>query len=375
MHVGLSVIFQNPGEAKPDHQVYAEDLILARQAEPLGFDSIWSVEHHFTDYTMCPSVFQFLTYMAGCTQKIQLGSMVAVLPWHDPLRVAEQVAMLDVISGGRTILGMGRGTGRVEFDGFRVAMPEARARFAEAADMVLTGLEQGWCEYHGEYVQQPRVDLRPRPHRSFQGRTYAAAVSTESAEIMAKMGVGILIVPQKPWHVVQAELAQYRATFKAATGRTAPAPYCAGWVFVDHSADRAQDMARRYIGAYWQSVIDHYEFNKDHLKNTPGYEFHGEMYDRLKAPGGMEKMTNFYVDLQVWGTPQQVLDKVQIIREKTYADGFMAVCSYGGMPHEEAKRNLQQFAEDVLPQLKQLPPLEPPEQEFDEDQATLSQSV
>ena len=61
MHVGLSVIFQNPGELKPDHQVYAEDISLARQAEPLGFDSIWSVEHHFTDYTMCPNVFQFLT--------------------------------------------------------------------------------------------------------------------------------------------------------------------------------------------------------------------------------------------------------------------------------------------------------------------------
>ena len=76
MHVGLSVIFQNPGETKPDRDIYAEELVLAKQAEPLGFDSIWSVEHHFTDYTMCPNVFQFLTYMAGCTEKIQLGSMI-----------------------------------------------------------------------------------------------------------------------------------------------------------------------------------------------------------------------------------------------------------------------------------------------------------
>ncbi len=360
MHVGLSVIFQNPGELKPDHQVYAEDLALARQAEPLGFDSVWSVEHHFTDYTMCPNVFQFLTYMAGCTEQIQLGSMVAVLPWHDPLRVAEQVAMLDVISGGRTILGMGRGTGRVEFDGFRVAMPEARARFAETADMVLNGLEQGWCEYRGDYVQQPRVDLRPRPHKSFKGRTYAAAVSSESAEIMAKMGVGILIVPQKPWHVVEQELAQYRTTFLAATGEQAPAPYCAGWVFVDPSADRAEEMARRYIGAYWDSVIEHYEFNKDHLKSTPGYEFHGEMYDRLMAPGGMEAMTEFYVNLQLWGTPEQVYDKIVTIRDNTFANGFMAVCSYGGMPHAEAQRNLQLFATDVLPEVKRLAEITPP---------------
>jgi alkanesulfonate monooxygenase SsuD/methylene tetrahydromethanopterin reductase-like flavin-dependent oxidoreductase (luciferase family) len=360
MHVGLSVIFQNPGETKPDRDIYAEELVLAKQAEPLGFDSIWSVEHHFTDYTMCPNVFQFLTYMAGCTEKIQLGSMVAVLPWHDPLRIAEQVAMLDVLSNGRTVLGMGRGTGRIEFEGFRVAMPEARGRFAETAEMLLNGLEQGFCEYDGEYVKQPRVDLRPRPYKSFKGRTYAAAISTESAEIMAKMGVGILIVPQKPWPVVQKELTQYRSTFFAATGEQAPAPYCAGWMFIDDSADRAEEMARRYIGAYWDSVIDHYEFNKDHLKNTAGYEFHGEMYDRLNAPGGMQKMMDFYVDLQIWGTPDQVFDKVQTMRANTLADGFMAVCSYGGMPHDEANRNMQQFAKDVMPELKKLTPIEAP---------------
>lgn len=360
MHVGLSVIFQNPGDLKPDHEVYAQDMALAKQAEPLGFDSVWSVEHHFTDYTMCPNVFQFLTYMAGCTEKIQLGSMVAVLPWHDPVRVAEQVALLDVLSGGRTILGMGRGTGRVEFEGFRVPMSEARGRFAETADMLLNGLENGWCAYEGEYVKQPRVELRPRPHKSFKGRTYAAAISTESAEIMAKMGVGILIVPQKPWPVVQKELAQYRSTFLKATGEEAPAPYCAGWVFVDESASRAEKFARRYIGAYWDSVIDHYEFNKDHLKNTPGYEFHGEMYDRLKAPGGMEAMTEFYVNLQVWGTPDQVYDKVLTIRENTLADGFMGVFSYGGMPQAEANRNMQMFAREVLPALQKLEPIEAP---------------
>ena len=85
MHVGMSVIFQNPGEQIPDKDAYARDLHLAMQAEPLGFQSIWSVEHHFTDYTMCPDVFQFLTYMAAKTEHIQLGSMVCVLPWHDPV--------------------------------------------------------------------------------------------------------------------------------------------------------------------------------------------------------------------------------------------------------------------------------------------------
>ena len=355
MHVGMSVIFQNPGRERLDSEVYADDLSLARQAEPLGFESIWSVEHHFTDYTMCPNVFQFLSYMAGCTEHIQLGSMVAVLPWHDPIRVAEQVAQLDVMSGGRVILGMGRGTGRVEFDGFDVAMPEARTRFAETADMVLTGLERGWCEYDGTLVKQSRVDIRPCPDKSFRGRTYAAAVSPESAAIMANMGVGILIIPQKPWKTARAELQQYRTTYREATGQEPPAPYCAGWTFVDESADRAEEMARKYIVGYWDSVVKHYEFDQDHLKNTPGYEFHGDMYDRLNAPGGAERMADFFLDLQVWGTPEQVYDRIVTIQDNTYADAYLGVFSYAGMPIAEAERNMKLFAGSVLPELKKLP--------------------
>src|SRR5213596_3380951 len=86
MHVGLAAVFQNPKKARSDIDVYRNELRLAAEAEPLGFESVWGVEHHFTDYTMCPDVLQFLTYMAGRTQRAQLGSMVVVLPWHDPLR-------------------------------------------------------------------------------------------------------------------------------------------------------------------------------------------------------------------------------------------------------------------------------------------------
>jgi alkanesulfonate monooxygenase SsuD/methylene tetrahydromethanopterin reductase-like flavin-dependent oxidoreductase (luciferase family) len=101
------VVFQNPDRGRPDHEVWRDDLKLADMAEPLGFDSIWTVEHHFTDYMLAPNPMQFLTYMAGRTKSVQLGSMVVVLPWHDPMWQAEQIAMLDTISEGRLILGSG----------------------------------------------------------------------------------------------------------------------------------------------------------------------------------------------------------------------------------------------------------------------------
>jgi alkanesulfonate monooxygenase SsuD/methylene tetrahydromethanopterin reductase-like flavin-dependent oxidoreductase (luciferase family) len=88
MKVGASFFFQNYFRAqKQDWEIYQEDLALAEMVEPLGFDSIWGVEHHFSPYTMIPDVLQFLTFMAGRTRKVGFGSMVVVLPWHDPVRV------------------------------------------------------------------------------------------------------------------------------------------------------------------------------------------------------------------------------------------------------------------------------------------------
>ena len=173
MQIGLSMIFQGSA-TRPDHEVYADEVRLAGMAEPLGFDSIWTVEHHFTGYTMVPDALQFLTYMAGCTERLQLGTMVVVLPWHDPVRVAEGVAMLDNLSGGRVILGIGRGLGRIEFGGFGVNMEESRARFIESAQLVLQGLEKGHVDFAGTYYQQSPRDLRPAPFKSFKDRTYAS---------------------------------------------------------------------------------------------------------------------------------------------------------------------------------------------------------
>ena len=233
MDVGLGMIFQNPDRARSDREVYREELRLGSLAEPLGFDSIWGVEHHFTDYTMCPDVLQYLTYFAARTQRIKLGSMVVVLPWHDPIRVAEQISVLDHMSNGRLILGLGRGLGRVEFEGFRADMNVSRGTFIESAEMLIQGLEQGYCEADGEFVKQPRREIRPQPFKSFKGRTYAAAVSPESVEIMARLGIGILIIPQKPWDVVAAELKTYTETYRELNGEEPPAPIAAGWVFCD----------------------------------------------------------------------------------------------------------------------------------------------
>jgi alkanesulfonate monooxygenase SsuD/methylene tetrahydromethanopterin reductase-like flavin-dependent oxidoreductase (luciferase family) len=353
MKVGGAVIFQNPLNQRPDYDVYRDDLKLGDLYEPLGFDSLWSVEHHFDDYTMCPDVLQFLSYYAGRTRNIQLGSMVVVLPWHDPIRVAEQVSVLDHYSDGRLILGLGRGLARIEFEGFRVALDESRERFIEYATMIIEGLEKGYCEFDGKYLKQPRRDIRPKPFKSFKGRTYAAAVSPESARIMARLGIGILIIPQKPWEAVAQELGEYRTIYRQLNGGDPLPTIAAGWIYCDESVERAREMAVKYIGGYWETALRHYEMAADHFGKAKGYEYYEQAAKNLQK-SGKDASVEYFLNLQVWGTPEMCVSKIDDIRRRVNADQFVGVFSYAGMPIEDAERSLRLFARGVLPELKKL---------------------
>ncbi|HSH99739.1 MAG TPA: LLM class flavin-dependent oxidoreductase, partial [Reyranella sp.] len=104
--VALNMLYEH---GKPDAAVVHEHLSEGDLVEPLGFNSLWALEHHFTGYAMSPAPTQTLAYFAGRTKRIQLGTAVIVLPWHDPVRVAEQIALLDIMCGGRCLFGFGRG--------------------------------------------------------------------------------------------------------------------------------------------------------------------------------------------------------------------------------------------------------------------------
>lgn len=357
MKTGMAMIFQNPeGCGRDDREVYTNELALGAMAEPLGFQSLWSVEHHFTDYTMCPNVTQFLSYFAGRTKDIELGSAVIVLPWHDPMRVAEEVAMLDHMSNGRMILGIGRGLGRIEFEGYRLDMNKSRGAFVEYAQMLLEGLENGYCEMDGEHIKQPRRDIRPRPFKSFRGRSYAAAVSPESVEIMAKLGVGILVIPQKPWDELIPELDSYRAKYLQYTGTEAPPTLQFGWTYCHEDEQAAYEGAVKYIGAYYDSVLKHYELRADHMKNLKGYEYYAKMQQGIREVGE-DAAVKFFLDLQIWGTPEQCYQKITETSARIHSDHFTGVFSYSGMPWDDAERNMRLFAREVMPELQKLPPV------------------
>ena len=357
MDVGVSIIFQNKERFRSDLDVYRAELELAKLAEPLGFDSLWTVEHHFTDYTMTPDPLQFLAFMAGQTQTIKLGSMVIVLPWHKPVVVAERIAMLDHLCNGRTILGIGRGIGRIEYEGLGVDQNCSREIFVESANALLEALETGRMEIAGEHFQQPLRDIRPAPFKSFRDRTYAAAISPESSQIMADLGAGILVIPQKKWEEHAADLAAYRERFAAVHQRAAPAPIAACWVVCHEDEARAQELAHIYLTDYYVEAARHYEFGGEHFQNIKGHEQYARWAEGFSEVG-TDAVAEFFMSLQVYGTPDQCFEQIMEIRRKFGNNTFVGVFSYGNMPYDEAEKGMRLFAEKVMPRLNALPDVE-----------------
>src|ERR1700692_357002 len=345
-------------EGRSDASVVGEHLAMGDLVEPLGFDSLFALEHHFTGYAMSPAPTRLLPIPPGRPRRITFGTAVIVLPWHDPVRVAEQIALLDILCGGRCLFGFGRGAASVEYEGFRIPMEEARPRFVEAAQIIVKALAQDSFEHQGEFFQIPRTAIRPRPISQPERRFYASAVSPDSAEVMAKLGFGILMVMQNEWAEASADIARYREIATAA-GHTPRPPIILTNACCADSRDEAQERAVKYLGQKWQSIDNHYHFSDGHLSTVKGYESYGKMaktYAKINdSTEAKAKATDFYVSIQIVGTPDDCLQKIAALQRCTGMDHLVTEFSFGAMPHEEAEINMRLFADRVMPVLQRDP--------------------
>src|SRR5438094_450396 len=253
MHVGMCAFFQNLDGQHTDREVYQHELAMADLAEPLGFESIWAAEHHFTPYDMCPSTTQF---------------------------------------------------------------------------------------------------------RTFRGRTYVAAVSPESAPIVARLQLGVLIIPQKPWDTAVRELGAYRALYRELNRSEAPPPLIASFVACHEDEERAREMLETHVRRYCRSTLEHYEFANAGLATVKGYEYYGALARNIEKHGE-DRFVQFLADLQVWGTPDQVYERICEHQRLAGSGMLIGIFSYGGMPHDQARRNIRLFAEKVLPRVQALAPRSP----------------
>ena len=350
MRVGVQMIFQSFGydTTVTDAQVYSEEIELGLHADELGFHALWPVEHHFFDYAFCPDNVVFLAAIAGRTRQIRLGTGAVILPWNDPLRVAERIAMLDQLTGGRVLFGMGRGLARREYEGMGISMDESRERFDEAAPMILRALETGTMVGEGPFYTRAPTPIRPRPAASFEGRTYCVAMSPDSVLAAADLGARMVAFSQKPWDDQVAAFTTYRERFTERHAREAPPPMMCDFVYCDADPARAEDIARERITGYLTSVVEHYELAGEHFKRARGYESYASAVDVIRALG-LERMCEMYLQVQAWGTPDQILEKLRA-RCESAGDFDLTCCfRFAGLPFEDARLSMETFATEVLP--------------------------
>jgi alkanesulfonate monooxygenase SsuD/methylene tetrahydromethanopterin reductase-like flavin-dependent oxidoreductase (luciferase family) len=349
MNVGLQMVFASYGWSDvSDAQVWDEELRLARLAADLGFDVLWSVEHHFNDYSFCPDNLQLMSYLAAACPGVGLGTAAVILPWHDPLRVAEQVSVLDHLSGGRLRLGIGRGLARREFAAFRGTMDESRERFDEASGMILRALRTGVMEGDGPFYRQPRTEIRPRPARSFDGRVYAVASSDDSVVSAAKLDAAMVMFADRPWPIRMPAITKHRELVREMHGHAARPPLLADFCVCTPTLDGAEAAARQYMGKFVESNFYHYALLGDHFRTVTGYDAYAQKIAMAREIG-MDGIVSAFMEAAVWGTPDRILKKLDERRGLVGDFELATSFRFGGTPYEVAETGLRLYAKEVLP--------------------------
>ncbi|MGA7763227.1 MAG: LLM class flavin-dependent oxidoreductase, partial [Candidatus Binataceae bacterium] len=194
MKFGMLHLFENPID-KTEHQIVKEQLGLMRAAEELGFDSIWPAEHHFTEYGYCASPAVTLAAIASVTKRIRLGTGVVVLPFNHPIRVAEDYAMLDLISDGRVDFGVGRGYQPGEYKGFGIDQSMSRGIFNEFLQVILQAWTQERVNFKGVHFNIEDQPVRPKPLQKPHPPVWVAALSEATFSLVGKWGFNLLCAP------------------------------------------------------------------------------------------------------------------------------------------------------------------------------------
>ena len=325
----------DPGaELTDSSQGFREWIENNVEAEALGFHSTFVVEHHFTGFGQVSASLNLLTWLGARTTTLRLGTAVLVLPWHNPVLLAEQAATLDLLSGGRLDFGVGKGYRYNEFAGFCCPMEEADTRFNEALEVITQSFVSNTpFSHHGRYWQYDNIVVEPpsaqRPHPPF----WMGAGSVRSVREVAERGYNLLLGQYDLAEDVLAHVAQFKADVTA-RGRTWD-PMQVGVARAVHFADTAEALEAAYVRRFQ----GHMRINR--LAERPGDE--RERFARHDE----REVRRLCDETAIFGTPDQVVRKLEALR----AGGVeYVIVNFGG-----SRDNIRRFAREVMPALADRP--------------------
>ncbi|ETW24139.1 LLM class flavin-dependent oxidoreductase [Mycobacterium gastri] len=347
----------------PDWQCVQATLALGDLAEPLGFDGIWLPEHCGTPYGMTPNPIQALSYFAGRTQRIGLGTFVVVAPWWHPVRLAHQIAYLDILSNGRyTTIGVGRGVSKGEFAAVGVPRDESRQRFNETLDILQLALSGERFGYEGEIFTVPEMSLRPEPQsRDLFSRIYSSSSTAESLEILARRGMVPLFVGNKPIEDAGREVQQVNI-FRKEEGLPPCQPKNVMFMYCTANPEDAAK-SEEWIWTANRDVTVHYGFaDASNFKGVKGYEAYAAreasatavLASSVTGPSpsdtkSAQKTPGYHASNLLIGTPEEILQRLSAAQQACSFCELTIVPQFGTMPYEEAMASTRLFAAEVLP--------------------------
>jgi len=350
-----------------DHDADMVDLAIALGdlAEPLGFDGIWAPEHFSTPYSMSPNALQVLAYFAAKTERVSLGTMVLVLPWWNPVRLAHQIAYLDIVSKGRfDTIGLGRGVAKTEFQALGVPREEARDRFEECLDILNLAFTQERFSYEGEIFKVPETSIRPAPKsQDLLSRIYGSAATRESLEILSRKGIRPLFVGNKPLSKACDDVRAVNQ-FRAEEGFAPCQPKNVLFLYCVASKSDL-DRADQWIFEANRDVNLHYGFaDPSNFIGVKGYEAYADRQGAATAileaavtgkdAKEVARPSGYHEDNLMIGTPDEVFRRIEAAQKACSFSEITIVPNFGTMTLEECQRSIRLFAEEVLPEVQKM---------------------
>ncbi|HYZ41801.1 MAG TPA: LLM class flavin-dependent oxidoreductase [Stellaceae bacterium] len=297
------------------------------EAEALGYYSTFLVEHHFTGFGQVSASLNLLTWLGARTRHLRLGTAVLVLPWHNPVLLAEQAATLDLLSGGRLDFGVGKGYRYNEFAGFCIPMEEADARYQEALQVITKAFTaETPFSHHGKYWQFENILVEPptaqKPHPPF----WMGAGSANSVREVAERGYNMLLGQHSLAEEILEQVAQFKAEIGARGRRFDPMQVAVARAVhvAKDAADKEAALERRFQG--------HMRINA--LARRPD----GDVRARFKSP---EEVRHESDDSALFGTPEEIMRKLERLRSGGVE---YVIINFGG-----SRENIRRFAREVMP--------------------------
>jgi len=350
MKFGMLHLFENPIE-KTEYQIVKEQLTLMKAAEDLGFDSIWPAEHHFSEYGYCGSPALTLGAIAAETKRIRLGTGVVVLPFHNPIRVAEEFAMLDLMSDGRVDFGVGRGYQPLEYGGFQVDQTKSRGIFNEALEVILRAWTNEKVNFKGVHFNIENLEVRPKPLQKPHPPVWVAGISDATFPMVGKWGFNLLCAPVFGFQGKSAEdlLDKYRNALRE--GGHDPAKKDIGSLCMVYCADSVEQARKEFeqpVLWYYRTISKYVAPPAGH-EPVKGYELYAKTRD-LAANISWQQLLD--AGAVICGNADHCVEEISKISARYGFTEFLCWTRLGGLDHRKVMHSMELMQNKVFPHFR-----------------------